>query len=212
MLFKCWARATPFNFAFGFLCVFSLESEKISKCSMTSARVYTPARRSRSMRRASPSVIGSKLKSASTRLDASPHHPTTLLCYSMRLPVPLAPRPFSFHITSLAACLHSTSHLQSRTSPPTHLRVIRRPFFYVSSLAPDSLRVMGTAENYDEVLKGKYPAKAHAKKVKEWILSKGGDEKGTIYLEAQKQRLLEVCAALSRKPRAKFGLNLGRTK
>jgi Xaa-Pro dipeptidase len=57
---------------------------------------------------------------------------------------------------------------------------------------------MGTAENYDEVLKGKYPAKAHAKRVAEWIVEKGGDRKGTIYLEAQKQRLLEVCFVWSR--------------
>jgi Xaa-Pro dipeptidase len=48
------------------------------------------------------------------------------------------------------------------------------------------------ARNYEEVLKGKYPAKAHAKKVAQWILEKGGDPKGTIYLEAQKSRLLEV--------------------
>ncbi|KAF2877365.1 putative Xaa-Pro aminopeptidase pepP [Massariosphaeria phaeospora] len=50
---------------------------------------------------------------------------------------------------------------------------------------------MGIAENYDEVLKGKYPAKAHAKKVADWIVSKGGEKTGTIYLEAQKSRLLE---------------------
>ena len=55
---------------------------------------------------------------------------------------------------------------------------------------------MGTAENYEEVLKGKYPAKAHAKKVADWIVAKGGDKTGTIYLEAQKDRLLEVsCCA-----------------
>lgn len=52
---------------------------------------------------------------------------------------------------------------------------------------------MGTAENYEDILKGKYPAKAHAKKVAEWIVAKGGDKTGTIYLEAQKSRLLEVC-------------------
>ncbi|PVI06293.1 putative Xaa-Pro aminopeptidase [Periconia macrospinosa] len=51
--------------------------------------------------------------------------------------------------------------------------------------------MMGTAENYDEVLKGKYPAKVHAKKVADWIIANGGDEKGTIYLEAQKSRLIE---------------------
>lgn len=50
---------------------------------------------------------------------------------------------------------------------------------------------MAIAEDYEQVLKGKYPAKAHAKKVAEWIVSNGGDEKGTIYLEAQKNKLLE---------------------
>lgn len=52
---------------------------------------------------------------------------------------------------------------------------------------------MDTAQNYDEVLKGKYPAKAHAKKVAKWIVANGGDATGTLYLEAQKSRLLEVC-------------------
>ena len=51
---------------------------------------------------------------------------------------------------------------------------------------------MGNAENYEEVLKGKYPAKAHAKKVADYIINKGGDKTGTIYLEAQKSKLLEV--------------------
>jgi len=51
---------------------------------------------------------------------------------------------------------------------------------------------MAIAENYDDVLKGKYPAKQHAKKVAQWIVDKGGDKNGTIYLEAQKQKLNEV--------------------
>jgi Xaa-Pro dipeptidase len=51
---------------------------------------------------------------------------------------------------------------------------------------------MAVAENYNEVLKGKYPAKDHARKVAKWIVDKGGDKKGTIYLEAQKQKLNEV--------------------
>ena len=50
---------------------------------------------------------------------------------------------------------------------------------------------MGIAENYDEVLKGKYPAKEHARKVARWLIEKGGDKNGTIYLEAQKQKLNE---------------------
>lgn len=53
---------------------------------------------------------------------------------------------------------------------------------------------MAIAENYSQVLKGKYPAKDHSRKVAKWIIEKGGDKKGTIYLEAQKQKLNEVCA------------------
>lgn len=51
---------------------------------------------------------------------------------------------------------------------------------------------MAIAEDYDTVLKGKYPARQHAKKVAQWILAKGGDKNGTLYLEAQKQKLNEV--------------------
>lgn len=68
------------------------------------------------------------------------------------------------------------------------------PCFYSLSTESDSwinVTKMAIAENYDEVLKGKYPAKEHAKKVKEWLVSKGGDKNGTIYLEAQKQKLNE---------------------
>lgn len=43
-----------------------------------------------------------------------------------------------------------------------------------------------------EVLKGKYPAKAHARKVKEWIARNGGDAEGVVYLEGQKTKMNEV--------------------
>lgn len=43
-----------------------------------------------------------------------------------------------------------------------------------------------------KILEGKYPAKAHAKKVKEWIVANGGDGSGVIYLEGQKQKYNEV--------------------
>lgn len=48
------------------------------------------------------------------------------------------------------------------------------------------------AVKYDEVLKGKYPGKLHAKKVADIIKSQGGPEDGVIYLEAQKSTLIEV--------------------
>jgi len=51
---------------------------------------------------------------------------------------------------------------------------------------------MGALEPYENVLKGKYPAKTHAKKVAEHIIGKGGDKTGTIYLEGQKSKLHEV--------------------
>ena len=44
----------------------------------------------------------------------------------------------------------------------------------------------------EDVIRGKYPAKAHAKKVVEYIKSKGGDMTGTLYLEGQKTRMIEV--------------------
>ncbi|KAF2198439.1 putative Xaa-Pro aminopeptidase [Delitschia confertaspora ATCC 74209] len=45
--------------------------------------------------------------------------------------------------------------------------------------------------DYEEVLKGQYPAKEHARKVAEAIVAKGGDANGTLYLEGQKSRLIE---------------------
>ena len=43
----------------------------------------------------------------------------------------------------------------------------------------------------DDILKGKYPAKAHAKKVVHYLLSKGAASDGIIYLEGQKTRMIE---------------------
>lgn len=44
----------------------------------------------------------------------------------------------------------------------------------------------------DAALKEKYPAKAHVRKVAKWLKEHGGDGKGVIYLEGQKDRLIEV--------------------
>ena len=40
---------------------------------------------------------------------------------------------------------------------------------------------------------GKYPAKAHARRVAEFIAENGGPKEGIIYLEAQKTAMVEVC-------------------
>jgi hypothetical protein len=49
----------------------------------------------------------------------------------------------------------------------------------------------GMAHNLD-ILNGKYPAKAHAKKVAEYVINKGGNKNGVLYLEGQKLRMIEV--------------------
>lgn len=43
----------------------------------------------------------------------------------------------------------------------------------------------------DSILAGKYPAKAHARRVTEYLRAQGHDAPSVIYLEAQKTRLLE---------------------
>lgn len=43
----------------------------------------------------------------------------------------------------------------------------------------------------ETVLKAKYPAKAHAKRVVEWMKKQIPDVKGVLYLEGQKTRMIE---------------------
>lgn len=43
----------------------------------------------------------------------------------------------------------------------------------------------------DSILKDKYPAKAHARRVAEYLQKKGYSKKGVLYLESQKTRLIE---------------------
>jgi Xaa-Pro dipeptidase len=45
--------------------------------------------------------------------------------------------------------------------------------------------------DYEAVLKGKYPAKAHARKVVEYIKKTQPDATGVLYLEGQKTRMIE---------------------
>lgn len=50
----------------------------------------------------------------------------------------------------------------------------------------------GHREPCERILKSKYPAKAHAKRVADYLTKHGGDRKGVIYLESQKTRMIEV--------------------
>lgn len=40
---------------------------------------------------------------------------------------------------------------------------------------------------------GKYPAKAHCRRVAKWIANNGGPTSGVIYLEGQGTHMTEVC-------------------
>jgi Xaa-Pro dipeptidase len=45
--------------------------------------------------------------------------------------------------------------------------------------------------DFETILKGKYPAKAHARKVVEFMKSKNKDVSGVLYLEGQKTKMIE---------------------
>lgn len=47
------------------------------------------------------------------------------------------------------------------------------------------------AEDFEAVLKSKYPAKAHAKRVVELIRQKEVDATGVLYLESRQTKLIE---------------------
>lgn len=46
-------------------------------------------------------------------------------------------------------------------------------------------------DNYETVLKGKYPAKAHTKRVVDYIRGKLPDATGVLYLEGRMTKLIE---------------------
>jgi Xaa-Pro dipeptidase len=45
--------------------------------------------------------------------------------------------------------------------------------------------------SYETILTGKYPAKSHAQRVAQYMRSKKPDVSGVLYLEAQKEKLIE---------------------
>jgi hypothetical protein len=53
-----------------------------------------------------------------------------------------------------------------------------------------------------DTLRGKYPAKEHARRVAQYIIQNGGRKDGLLYLEAQKSKYNEVSGAYSPVPDA----------
>lgn len=54
-----------------------------------------------------------------------------------------------------------------------------------------SPRFIASMASYETALKGKYPAKAHAKKVIEYMRKQGKTVNGVLYLEGQKTKMIE---------------------
>lgn len=65
----------------------------------------------------------------------------------------------------------------------------------LNRLVPIALRSISTSHprtmDYNTILKGKYPAKRHAKRVVDYIRSKVPDATGVLYLESRMTKLLE---------------------
>lgn len=81
--------------------------------------------------------------------------------------------------TSLAAPRTRTPRLPNFTRHTIHLKTY-----------PGS-QVVSKMSSLDAILAGKYPAKAHARRVAGYLQERGYGGSGVIYLEAQKTRLIE---------------------
>lgn len=60
--------------------------------------------------------------------------------------------------------------------------------FYSSSIV---LKICANMTSTDGILAGKYPAKAHARRVVEYLRQNGFQGDGVLYLEAQKTKMIE---------------------
>lgn len=92
------------------------------------------------------------------------------------------------------------------TLNPTRIRQIRQPLTPLqislstlrkvtgnrnTSTTRKQSRMASSTQDVAAILAGKYPAKAHVKRVLEYMKSKGTPIDGVIYLEGQKERLVE---------------------
>ncbi|KAF5021310.1 hypothetical protein F66182_6708 [Fusarium sp. NRRL 66182] len=89
---------------------------------------------------------------------------------------------------TLASPSSTREHDARRASLPSQPR---QPRLVSSRAISTSSASNMVAENYHHVLKGKYPAKAHAKRVVELIRKEIPDANGILYLESRMSRLME---------------------
>lgn len=71
----------------------------------------------------------------------------------------------------------------------SNVNAFRKLFFFSWSVIVLEIRVNMTST--DGILAGKYPAKAHARRVVEYLRQNGFQGDGVLYLEAQKTRMIE---------------------
>ncbi|GAP91085.1 putative xaa-pro dipeptidase protein [Rosellinia necatrix] len=139
-----------------------------------------------------------------------PHVPTPLrrittrhavISILARIPSPrvsiTATPPSSFVSTPRRITTSSTSPASSATSSTTSTTAAAAAAAAIPSTATTTSQRLTVATMADidveAVLKGKYPAKAHAKRVVEYIRSKIPDATGVIFLEGRSDHLLEDC-------------------
>ncbi|KAK5627996.1 hypothetical protein RRF57_003711 [Xylaria bambusicola] len=114
---------------------------------------------------------------------------TTLAFRSAKPAIPFCGRMLSQYI---AAPYRSASLVSTVATPPSPpVSPTPRQFSNIAT-APHTTTAATMADiDVETVLKGKYPAKAHAKRVVEYIRSKVPDATGALYLEGRSDHLLE---------------------
>ncbi|KAJ8124427.1 hypothetical protein O1611_g9214 [Lasiodiplodia mahajangana] len=115
---------------------------------------------------------------------------------SVKLPIQLQGRSLSRYIatarhkpTGVLAPIALVS-ARTTTTPPLSLGSTPRRITIATSLQSKAATAMADID-VEAVLKGKYPAKAHAKRVVEYIRSKVPDATGVLFLEGRSDHLLE---------------------
>jgi hypothetical protein len=90
--------------------------------------------------------------------------------------------------------VHPNRDLLQREHPSFnnwHLVFLRKSSSLTNSIEAPVPQTIGNMVDVETILKGKYPAKAHVKRVVEWMKTKNPDVKGVLYLEGQKTRMIE---------------------
>ena len=81
-------------------------------------------------------------------------------------------------------------HLLQQNLSFRNINLFRRSLSTITSPKTNTSAVSNMT-NYEEILKGKYPAKAHAKRVVEFMHKSNPKATGVLYLEGQKAKLQE---------------------